>query len=188
LLAALPDVERPVWATAFYAGLRLGELRALRWGDVDLILGEIHVEWSWCNQTRQLVAPKSRAGTRTVPIPAVLRPHIAAQRLRTYTGPDGFVFARRDGAPFEPSTVYRHARTAWNATRDQHDQPTLHPVTPHEARHTFASLMIAAGVNPKTLSDVMGHASITITLDRYGHLFPGSRHQAANLLDAYLAN
>jgi integrase len=47
--------------------------------------------------------------------------------------------------------------------------------------------MIAAGVNPKTVSELMGHASIRITLDGYGHLFPGSRHEAANLLDAYLA-
>ena len=56
----------------------------------------------------------------------------------------------------------------------------------HECRHTFASLMIAAGVNAKALSTFMGHASITITLDRYGHLFPGSEEEAAGLLDAYL--
>ncbi|MGH2846739.1 MAG: tyrosine-type recombinase/integrase, partial [Thermoleophilaceae bacterium] len=56
----------------------------------------------------------------------------------------------------------------------------------HECRHTFASLMIAAGVNAKALSTFLGHASVTITLDRYGHLFPGSEKEAAGLLDAYL--
>ena len=56
----------------------------------------------------------------------------------------------------------------------------------HEARHTFASLMIAAGVNAKALSTYMGHSSIAVTLDRYGHLFPGNEEQAAGLLDAYL--
>ncbi len=56
----------------------------------------------------------------------------------------------------------------------------------HDCRHTFASLMIAAGVNAKALSTFMGHASITMTLDRYGHLFPGSEDEAAGLLDAYL--
>jgi integrase len=55
----------------------------------------------------------------------------------------------------------------------------------HECRHTFASLMIAAGVNAKALSTYMGHASIT--LDRYGHLMPGNETEAAALLDAYLA-
>jgi hypothetical protein len=62
----------------------------------------------------------------------------------------------------------------------------LERVTPHECRHTFASLMIAAGVNAKALSTFMGHATISITLDRYGHLFPGSEGEAAELLDAYL--
>lgn len=57
----------------------------------------------------------------------------------------------------------------------------------HECRYTFASLMIAAGVNAKALSAYMGHASVTITFDRYGHLMPGNEAEAAGLLDAYLA-
>ena len=61
------------------------------------------------------------------------------------------------------------------------------PITLHEARHTFASLMIAAGVNAKALASYMGHASVTITYDRYGHLMPGNEEEAAALLDAYLA-
>jgi hypothetical protein len=61
-------------------------------------------------------------------------------------------------------------------------------VTLHECRHTFATLMIAAGVNAKALQTFMGHSSITVALDRYGHLFPGSGEEAANLLDAYLAD
>ncbi len=56
----------------------------------------------------------------------------------------------------------------------------------HEARHTFASLMIAAGVNARALCSYMGHASVTITYDRYGHLMPGNEDEAATLLDAYL--
>ena len=70
--------------------------------------------------------------------------------------------------------------TAWK-------QGDLEPITLHECRHTFASLMIAAGVNAKALSTYMGHASVTITLDRYGHLMPGSEEEAAGLLDGYLA-
>jgi integrase len=62
----------------------------------------------------------------------------------------------------------------------------LEPIGFPECRHTFASLMIAAGVNAKTLQTFMGHASITITLDRYGHLFPGAEDEAGALLDAFL--
>ena len=72
------------------------------------------------------------------------------------------------------------ARKAWG-------EAEVEPVRGlHAARHTAASLMIAAGVNVKALSEFMGHASITITLDRYGHLLPGSLLQAASLLDAFL--
>jgi integrase len=62
----------------------------------------------------------------------------------------------------------------------------LDPIGLHETRHTYASLMIAAGVNAKALSEFLGHASIAITLDRYGHLMPGAHGEAASLLDAYL--
>lgn len=63
----------------------------------------------------------------------------------------------------------------------------LNRITLRECRHTFASLMIAAGVNAKALSTFMGHANISITLDRYGYLMPGSEAEATELLDAYLA-
>jgi integrase len=63
----------------------------------------------------------------------------------------------------------------------------LDPIGLHECRHTFASLMIAAGVNAKALASYMGHSSITITLDRYGHLMPGNEAEAVRLVDAYLA-
>jgi len=56
----------------------------------------------------------------------------------------------------------------------------------HQARHTYASFMIAAGVNAKALSSFMGHSSITVTFDLYGHLMPGSEAEGAALLDAFL--
>ena len=67
-------------------------------------------------------------------------------------------------------------------------EPPLEPITLHECRHTFASLMIAAGVNAKALSTYMGHAGIQITLDLYGHLMPGDESEAAAQLDAYLGS
>lgn len=73
----------------------------------------------------------------------------------------------------------KRANAAWLRVR-------LEPIGLHECRHTFASLIIAAGVNAKALSTYMGHSSVTITYDRYGHLMPGSESEAANLLDAYL--
>jgi integrase len=76
-------------------------------------------------------------------------------------------------------TVNRRAQRAWK-------QAGLNPIGLHECRHTFASFMIAAGVNAKALSVYMGHASVTITFDLYGHLMPGNEQEAGRLLDAYL--
>jgi integrase len=64
---------------------------------------------------------------------------------------------------------------------------SLQAITLHEARHTFASLMIAAGVNATSLSTYMGHSSVTINYDRYGHLMPGNEADSVALLDSYLA-
>ena len=89
------------------------------------------------------------------------------------------VFGRSADRPFEPWTVRERARRAWNAAG-------LLPINLHECRHTYASFMIAAGVNAKALQTFMGHASITVTMDRYGKLFPGSEDEAAVLLNAYL--
>ena len=64
----------------------------------------------------------------------------------------------------------------------------LKPLGFHEGRHTYASIAIAAGLNAKTLSTYLGHATITITLDRYGHLMPGSEIEARAMLDTYLSS
>jgi integrase len=178
LLAALPEEERALWATALYAGLRRGELMALRWENVDLAAGLIRVERSYDPKAGEYVAPKSRAGTRKVPIAAVLREHLIAHRLRSGRA-DGLVFGRSPSAPFDSWQVKGRADKVWLAAG-------LAPIGMHESRHTFASLMIGAGVNAKALSTYMGHASITITLDRYGHLMPGNEEEAADLLDTYL--
>jgi integrase len=90
------------------------------------------------------------------------------------------MFGRLAATPFDPSTVVERAKAAWNESK-------LTPIGLHECRHTFASLMIGAGVNAKALSTYMGHASISITLDRYGHLMPGNEKEAAGLLSTYLA-
>jgi integrase len=178
LLAALRPADRPLWATALYGGLRRGELMALRWGDVRLQHGVIEVARAWDPKERIEVAPKSVAGIRRVPIAAVLRSYLAQLRPAAPADEEALVFGR-GGVPFSASAVGERARRAWR-------RAGLEPVCLHECRHTFASLMIAAGVNAKALSVFMGHANISITLDRYGHLMPGAEDEAAGLLDAYL--
>lgn len=185
LIAALPERDRALWATAFYAGLRRGELQALRWRDIDFDANVIHVLRSWDASERRDVGPKSKAGTRVVPMPEVLRARLraplAAHKLASpHSGSDALVFAQdRDAdSPFSAGAVQKRADRAW-AGRER--------ITLHEARHTYASIAIAAGVNVKALSAYMGHSSVQTTLDRYGHLMPGNEREAADRLDAYLS-
>lgn len=178
LLAAVPVEDQAIWATAFYAGLRRGELMALTVQAVDLKEGVIRVLQSYDPGSRTFTGPKSRAGVRTVPIVRALREHLAAHMLRTRRR-DGLLFARDDGTPFRAESLTKRATRHWEAA-------SLTRITLHECRHTFASLMIAAGVNAKTLQEIGGWSSIAIVFDRYGHLMPGARDEAAELLDSYL--
>lgn len=139
----------------------------------------MRVERAW-DDKQGPIDGKTHAARRTVPIAGILRDHLLDHRLRNLAEPNALVFATAAGQPFEPSTVNRRAQAAWNTAR-------LRPIRLHECRHTFASLMIASGTNPKALSTYMGHASVTITFDRYGHLMPGNETEAARALDAYLA-
>src|SRR5581483_2518014 len=81
LIAAVPDADRALWATALYGGLRRGELMALEWENIDFDGGVIAVERSW-DVVVGPVAPKSRSGQRRVPVPGVLRSLVLEHRLR----------------------------------------------------------------------------------------------------------
>jgi integrase len=178
LIDALPTAhDRALWGTALYAGLRRGELLGLRWEDVDLKAAQIHVTRSWDVNEGHDVGPKSAVGRRKVPIASRLKALLAAHRLAGRF--DGLVFGEDGKRAASPAASTKRADTAWKTAK-------LNRITLHEARHTYASLMIAASVNAKALSTYMGHANISITLDRYGHMMPGNEAEAATLLDAYL--
>jgi len=179
LIAALPDVDRAAWALAVYAGLRLGELRALEWDDVDLDAGELRVHRAYCNRTKQVTAPKTKAAIRTVPIVGELRRSLLEHRLLTGRR-SGRVVERSGGGVESGDSLAWRADQAWKAA-------SLERLTMHEARHTYASLMILARVPITALSRFMGHTSITVTVDRYGHLYPAEREAAVTAFDALFA-
>lgn len=177
LLEVLPAESQPMWATAFFAGLRRGELAALRACDVDI--AQIDVRRSYDPGSGQFVSPKSKKGARSVPVPRILRPYLEAAYTSAGGGvANGLIFGRPNGKPFGNHDIVL-ARRKWEAAG-------LEPINLHECRHTYASMMIAAGVNIGTVSDYMGHASVAITLDRYRHLMPGNEREAMGLLNDYV--
>ena len=134
----------------------------------------IHVRRGW-DTVEGEIEPKSRHGRRRVPIPALLRYYLVERKVEY-----GDDLLRVFGGA---NTARKMAERGTRAMGDA----KLKPLAIHDARHTYASLMIAAGVNAKALSEYMGHATIAITFDLYGHLMPGSHDEAAGLLDAFLA-
>ena len=181
LLAALPASERALWACAFYGGLRRGELRALRWDDVDFDAGHIRVEHGWDDEIGE-IATKSDAGERKVPLAGQLRQLLRAHKLAAGRHGDDLVFGRTATLPFIASTVRARARAraAW-------EQAGLQPITLHEARHSAASYLIEAGLNDLELTAMIGHSDPRTTKVIYGHLFDDSCEKVAAKLDAYLA-
>jgi integrase len=178
MLSVLPSEDRVIYATTFYAGLRVGELQALRWKDLDLAGGLIRVERSW-DRVEGAQDPKTRHSRRTVPMVPVLRDELLEHRLRQGRDGKGLVFGKTEASPFVYTALLARVKRVWG-------DEGIPYVKPHDARHTFASLLIAAGEDPKRIQSYLGHSTITVTFDVYGHLLPGSEQESAKRLDAFL--
>jgi integrase len=194
LLAALHEEDRAIWATAFYAGLRRGELQALRACDIDFEANVIAVERGW-DQVEGVIEPKSLAGRRTIPLLAVLREYLNGSLESSGRSGEDLVFGRTTEEAFYASTIDHRAKRAWKLANERIEEDRegeggeltrLKPITLHECRHTFASLLIDAGANPKAIQQFMGHSKIQTTFDVYGHLLPGSHDEVRQRMDVYL--
>jgi integrase len=162
-----------------YGGLRIGELAGLRRSRVDLLHGtvtvaEIVVE---VRGVLHIGPPKTRASRRTVGLPRFVAEELAAH-LAGSGDPEAFVFTAPQGGPLRV-TGFR-ARVWRPATR----AAGLDGLRIHDLRHTAVALWIAAGANPKEVAARAGHASVSFTLDRYGHLYPEADTALRDRLDA----
>lgn len=173
-----------LWVLLATTGMRRGEAIGLRWSDVDLARGTVSVNQSVTTVgTKVVVAPpkSDRSRRRLVLDPAtvsVLEVH--QERLRrdrellgSPLGRGDFVFSEPDGTPLHPDAVTRRFQTLSR----QSGLPRLRG--PHDLRHTWASLALAAGVHPKVVSDRLGHSTISITIDTYSHAIPSLDADAA---------
>lgn len=187
LLDALPDSDRALWATAFYAGLRRGELRGLQWEDVDETRGVIHVRRGW-DDVEGAIEPKSQKGAREVPLVGTLRRILLEHKALTGRRGEALVFGRTASESFTPNHIAKRAAKAWalaNIKRERERRPKLTPIGLHELRHSFVSMMHDAGFTLERIGDYVGHSSTYMT-DRYRHLLEGHEQEAADILGAYL--
>jgi len=178
---------------AAYAGLRAGELAGLQRQDVDLLRNVLHVRRAMKDVNGKLeLGPTKTHAQRTVSLPTFLRNMLNEHLLASDGGPESFVFTLKSGGPLRHGLVYgryfKRAVAGWTDKRGKQYPGSLpaelHALRFHDLRHTCAALSIEAGAHPKLIQQQLGHSSITVTLDRYGHCFPSMATALADALDA----
>ena len=181
----------PLIAVALSCGLRQGEALGLRWADgVDLDQGMLHVRHALqtVGGTRQLVELKTARSRRTLTLPAtlvtLLRAHRTRQRERQLAASPqwhetGFVFTTRDGQPLDGGNVTRDFKKLLAAAG-------LPPLRFHDLRHSCASFLLAQGVSPRVVMEILGHSQISLTMNTYAHVLPSLQTEAAHRMNALL--
>jgi integrase len=188
LAAAAGNRFEALFVLALKTGMRRGELLALRWADVDLDEGMLQVRGTlrWTREGLTFGTPKTAASRRKVVLSptsmAALRHHRARQDKERHAAGDlwqdlGLIFPNTLGRPMEPRDLLA------DVYRPLLKRAGLPPITFHALRHTAATLLLAEGEHPKVVQELLGHAQISITLDRYSHMTPRLMSNAAALMD-----
>lgn len=191
LAIAERDEWAALWRLALLTGMRRGELLGLMWSDVDLAKGVLSVRRTLSRGTKGAYtfgSPKTAAGRRSIALPAsaveCLKKHRLAQverRLRlkkSYLDQD-LIFTNEIGEPLHPNTVA-------NRFLQLSHEAGVPRIRLHDMRHTSATLMLANNVHPKVVQERLGHANISMTLDRYSHVSMDMQRDAADQLDLLL--
>lgn len=169
-------------------GMRRGEIAALRWESVDFASKTIKICESRVHANKAVIqkSPKSEAGDRTVTIgDDVLAELQKAKEEYDEKAKEpwfrdlGFVVCKEDGSPYHPDSLTQ----TWERFTKSKNLPHIKL---HGMRHTNATAMIAAGVNPKVVQQRLGHADVSVTLNTYTHVLPGMDQEAAQKLDNIL--
>lgn len=171
-------------------GLRRSEALGLRWSDVDLGVGVLHVRQGlhWSEGRLQFFPPKTRRSRRTVPLPSLcadaLRAHRARQKVEAATSlhpwpPIELVFTTIVGTPVDPNNF---SRTFARWCREAE----VPAVRLHDLRHTCVSLLLTLGVNPRVVMEIVGHSALEMTMNVYAHVAVDEQRAALDRLDGLL--
>ena len=169
--------------------MRLGELLGLRWQAVDAADLQVRVTLTRTGGSWSLTEPKTPRSRRRIALSATAIGALRRQRVRQaearlLAGPSwtdhGLVFTDEFGEPLFGSRITeRRLRPVLRVA-------SLPMIRFHDLRHTAATLMLIAGVNPKVVSEMLGHSGVAITLDRYSHVIPTMQEEAARRMDLLL--
>ncbi|WP_432020695.1 tyrosine-type recombinase/integrase [Streptomyces sp. 1222.5] len=180
LTEAMPARYRALVVTGAGTGLRPGELFGLQVRHVDFFKRQLHVEQQVQQArggTTRVCPPKTKESERVIPLPDVVLHALVAHLKEFPAGPDDFLFQDPKGGPV---VATRLMDSAWRPARQKVGMPE---VTMHQLRHTYASLLIAAGESVKVVSERLGHTNAAMTLNVYSHLFPDSEDRTRRAID-----
>jgi integrase len=192
LEVARGDRLEALYVLAIHTGLRQGELLGLKWEDVDLESGTLRVRRTLVTAKGGpvLTAPKTKGSRRSVKLTQgaveALRSHLKHQlqeidRAGSLWRENGLMFASESGEPLDRRYL---TSCRYKALLKRAELPMIRF---HDLRHTCATLLLSKNVNPKIVSEMLGHASIAITLDTYSHVLPNMRDQAAAAMEEALS-
>jgi integrase len=197
LMAAAEERLGAAYVVLLGTGLRVGELCALRWSDVDLKgrtlrVAQTAIRVRTPNGPRRtgfsINPPKTASGRRTIPLAASVASTLAEWKLqqntdRVFLGKawkqTEYVFTSRDGTLLDPANINRTLDRITKRAGITH-------VNVHALRHTFATRLLESGVPAKTVQVLLGHSTVTLTLDIYAHVMPDTSRAAVDLIDATL--
>ncbi len=181
LIQAKEENYYELFLLEFATGLRLGELMALQWDDVDLVTGELRINKQVNLVGSKLVIsePKTKAAVRTLILPPSVRKVLAEYKTRVNSR-WLFPSPKKEDLPIIPSAVSRRLHTLL-------EHAGCEQVRFHDLRHTFATNALARGMDIKTLSTILGHVSSATTLNTYSHVTDEMRQRAAVKIDQGIA-
>ena len=175
MLANAQGWARPLIVTAIFTGLRVSELRGLRWADVDIGKGELSVRQR-ADRYGSIGSPKSDAGKRTIPLAPMVVNALNEWRLACPGGELGLVFPTSRGRPRQINTIHTQALAPIQKAAGIISEGRTPKYGMHALRHAAASLFIEQGFTAKRVQALMGHSTIQMTFDTYGHLFPATEN------------
>lgn len=181
LIQAKEENYYELFLLEFATGLRLGELMALQWDDVDLVTGELRINKQVNLVGSKLVIsePKTKAAVRTLILPPSVRKVLAEYKTKVNSR-WLFPSPKKGDLPIIPSAVSRRLHTLL-------EHAGCEQVRFHDLRHTFATNALAHGMDIKTLSTILGHVSSATTLNTYSHVTDEMRQRAAVKIDQGIA-
>lgn len=196
-LSANDNINHLVIGLGTLAGLRRGEMLGLRWQDVDLTKGssELHIVQTVVvvDDVVYVKEPKTKAGKRDIPIPETLADILRNEKIRYTTNKlrlgaefkdKGYVISKENGEPYRPDGVSIHYERFMYKVEKEHRIPYK---SLHKLRHSYATLLIDGGANPKVVQKNLGHEDVTMTLGTYAHAYADRQRSEVDKLDSVIS-